>query len=105
LNEVLALNAFISLVMAAELATEPPNNQTSDQRNDQPSMALLLYLDEFPDQDDDIVDLALICTNPSAQKNEQEAGLHAIVQCDSLPVPGKSDSALKTTSSEKTPHD
>ncbi len=97
-----ALNAFVSLAMvAAELATGSPDNQTSDR----PSMALLLYLDEFPSQDDDMVDIALICTNEVVQQSEQDAGLHALVQCETLASDSQSSAVIKTSSSEKTPHD
>ena len=100
LSKVSLLKALMLLVIAA---AEPTAKRPSSQLSNQPSMALLLYLDEFPDQNDDMVDIALICTNEPPPKNDQAAGLRALVQCETLPSTIQSTPALKTTSGEITP--
>jgi len=77
LSKVVTLQVFIALALAA---AEP----SVDQASNVPSIALLLYLDEFAGIDEEVVDLAVLCANHSDQQNNGDSAVQALAQCGEL---------------------
>jgi len=74
---------FQALVTLALGAAEPVLEQPADA----PSLAMLLYLEEFSGVDEQIVEFAMICKAHSDPQGTREQAVQALVQCAQLPEP------------------
>ena len=48
-------------------------------------MALLLYLDEFAEIDEEILAQVAICSDPSAKASEQASAMQSLISCNNVP--------------------